>query len=329
MIRRSRRGAALAVACLLLAPALGRANPLDIPAAAPPQFRALLRARLHSSKRPPVAESRVELESQHGYRLAVIGEGGIVALVATRGRKLMDVPTGSAKPRSRVVTGYVTHGTVTPTRIEGSFGRFGSVAVRFRPSGRIATEDPRRCRGHDHFVFRYGAFVGRIRFTGENRYIAVRAHRAKGRIRSPLYLHCLHRHITKPIAHNARPVGGPARSRFAAIFAEHRRATASTELLAFRVKERALLLALVEESLGRVAELRYALAVAPGAALVHNDALTSATLDPPAPFHGKGFYGAAPDGTKTWTGSLSVAFPGAARQPLAGSEFEADLVAGF
>ena len=55
---------------------------------------------------------------------------------------------------------------------------------------------------------------------------------------------------------------------------------------------------------------------------VSDDALTSATLRPPAPFHGKGTYSAGPDGTKAWTGPLSVAFPGAPRFPLTGTQFK-------
>jgi len=91
----------------------------------------------------------------------------------------------------------------------------------------------------------------------------------------------------------------------------------------------ALLLALAEESLGRMAILHYALEIVSGSVISHDDALTSATLAPPRPFHGKGIYRAAPDGTKTWSGSLSAAFPGRPRLALTGPEFAATLEAGF
>jgi hypothetical protein len=97
----------------------------------------------------------------------------------------------------------------------------------------------------------------------------------------------------------------------------------------FRVRNLALLLALQEETDGQMAIIRYALAFVRDSVLSHNDALTSATLRPPRPFHGKGVYSAAPDGTKTWSGSLSVAFPGAPRQPLTGPDFTTQLEVGF
>jgi hypothetical protein len=333
VIRRLLSGAVLATACLSLAPAVSPANPLDIPAAAPPQFRALLRAKLHVSERRSSAESRIALESQHGYRLMVVGEGNVVALVVMRdhggtGVRLGPIVGARGRAASQVVTAYVTRGTVTPTRIEGSFGRFGSVAVRFNPSGRTGKEDPRRCRGHSRYTVRHGTFIGHIRFIGEDRYVAVRAHRAKGRVRTPRHLRCHRGRFPRPRPRD-RSNGSRSSRNIALLHTEHRLPTASTELFTFQIRDIALLLALAEESKGRMAVVHYALALVPGSVLSHDDALTSATLDPPRPFHGKGIYKAGPDGTRTWGGSLSIAFPGAPRQPLAGAEFAAELEVGF
>ncbi|MFI5025385.1 MAG: hypothetical protein ACHQCI_01350 [Solirubrobacterales bacterium] len=327
MIRRALWGVALAATSFLLAPTLTRANPLDIPAAAPPQFRALLREKLHTSRGSFASESRIDLNSQHGYRLVVIGEGNVVALAVMRDGRPRSATSHRPRSFSQVLTGYVTRGTATPTRIKGSFGSFGSIDVRFRPSGRVVTDDPRRCGGRDHFTYRYGTFVGRIRFTGENHYIAVRAHRAKGRVRSPLHLHC-RRYVPVPLAQRGRSTKNESLP-YAALTAEHREVTASTGLLVLRSGRRALLLALQEENLGRMAEVRYGLMLTESNVLRHNEALTAATLSPPRPFHGKGIYHAAPDGTTSWTGSLSIAFPGAPRLPLTGTDFAMELEAGF
>ena len=79
-----------------------------------------------------------------------------------------------------------------------------------------------------------------------------------------------------------------------------------------------------------MARIRYALAIAPPKkSFALNDAVTAATITPPPPFHAKGSYRAAPDGTTSWTGPLSVSFPGAPRLPLAGEEFKATLEVGF
>lgn len=330
MIRRALLPAALAFA-LLTAPA-SWATPLDIPAAAPPQFRALLRAKLHTSERRSSAMTRIELQPQHGYRLMVIGEGNVVALVVMREygseRSLFE----SKGAVGQVVTGYVTRGSVTPTRIEGSFGRMGSVAMRFNPSGRASKEDPRRCRGHGHYTTRYGTFAGHIRFTGEDGYVAVRAHRARGRVRTPRHLRCRHGRFIGSFLRQRSTGSRPTRS-VSGLVAEHHLPTRSTELLAFQVQRSgrslALLLALQEESEERMAILRYALAFVGDSVLSHDDALTSATLRPPRPFHGKGIYSAAADGTRTWSGSLSIAFPGAPRQPLTGEDFATELEVGF
>jgi hypothetical protein len=76
--------------------------------------------------------------------------------------------------------------------------------------------------------------------------------------------------------------------------------------------------------------MRFALATAPSKKVfAFNEALTGATITPPEPFHGKGTYRAASDGTTTWSGPLSVSFPGAPRLPLTGGEFKATLATGF
>ena len=327
MTRRSLALVAFATS-LLLAPAVAPANPLDIPAAAPPQFRAALRARLQMKERRSAAELRIDLGRQHGYRLMVVGEDNVVAFFAfDERRRSQGAHARSPDSVSQVATAYVTHGVVTPTRIEGSFGRFGSVAVRFRPSGRTSTEALHRCRGQRGYVTRYGAFVGNVRFTGEDGYVAVRAHRARGRIRGPRHVHCRGRRIRPPSRH--RSSGSHSDGRRATLVAKHRTATKGTEVLAFQAGDIALLLALAEESLGRMAILHYALEIVSGSVITHDDALTSATLAPPRPFHGRGIYEEAPDGTRTWSGSLSVAFPGSPRLPLTGPEFAAKLGVGF
>ena len=327
MTRRALQGAVLATACLFLAPAV-QANPLDIPSAAPPQFRALLREKLHANRGSFGTESRIDLGSKHGYRLFAIGEGNVVAFVVMRDRDPRGAAARKARSRSQLVTAYVTRGRATRTRIQGSFGSFGDIDVRFRPSGRVVTNEPRRCKGNPHFTYRYGTFAGRIRFTGEDHYVAVRAHRAKGRLRSPLRLHC-RRQVAVPLAQRKRSSGQRGSPQFAGLFAERRQVTSSTGLLVLSAGERALLLAFQEEGLGDMAKLSYGLVMARGATLRYNESLTSATLEPPRPFRGKGDYRAAPDGTTTWAGSLAIAFPGAPRQPLTGPDFTAELDAGF
>jgi hypothetical protein len=332
MTRRAQVAALLATLCGLALPAPAVAGALDIPAAAPPQFRALLRAKLHMPPPRNGFESRFDLQAQHGYVVTVVGEGDIVAVEVSRpahprkGR-------GLKKPRSlkQAVTAYVARGTVTPRRITASFGQFGSVDVRFQPSGRVVQSQPRRrCRGTDHYTSELGVFVGGVRFSGEKRYVAVRSHRAKGRIRTPLHLHCSSPPRGFAASSRARQVPGRRPFNFSFLSATWRHAVSAVELITFRIGDTTLFGAINEESLGSMARVRYALATASSKdAFAINDSLTEATISPPEPFRGKGRYSAAPDGTTTWTGPLSVSFPGAPRLALTGEAFEATLDSGF
>jgi hypothetical protein len=53
--------------------------------------------------------------------------------------------------------------------------------------------------------------------------------------------------------------------------------------------------------------------------------LSSATIGPPKPFSGTASFVRKIDGSTEWSGTLSVALPGAESTALTGPEFEADL----
>lgn len=312
-----------------IAPAPAQAaSVFDIPSFAPRQFRALLRKHVHAPRPQVPFESRLSLRTPQGYELVVLGEGDVVAVEVSRptrhrAKSLFDV-------RNQSISAYFARGIVTRRRLKASFGRFGEVDLRFRPSGRIENSRPGgRCRGADHFTRRFGVYAGGIRFKGEDRYVNVRAHRAKGRIRSPLHLHCVRRHRFSAQRIRRRPVGSHPNFKVTFFNASARHALAANELFAISSPKLTLFLAVGEESLGSVARMHLGVTVASAKAFRLDDAATRATVDPPSPFHGKGFYRAAIDGTATWTGPLSVSFPGAPRTPLTGEQFEVNLSAGF
>lgn len=316
-------------AALLAPPPAAVASPLDIPAAVPKKFRALVRARLHAPKPRRSWESRFVLQTGQGYDLTVVGVDDIVGILVTRHRNARRAH-GRRPRRGNAVTAYVTRGTVTSKRIKASFGRFGRVSVRFRPARRKGKQAVRRCRGVRRLRNRSGVFVGRVRFTGEHRYVVVRAHRAKGRIRERGRRRCASR-SRPPTRMHARPVRNVPGlfSQVSILQAGWREALTSTEFLALRARERTLFLAITEESMGSMARVRYAFAVSSSRAFRQNDALTAATLKPPFPFSHAGHYVATADGTRAWGGLLSAAFPGARRLPLAGPQFHVELESSF
>jgi hypothetical protein len=322
------RCAAVAAFVVVLVPSASAASPLDIPAVVPPKFRPLVREGLRSGKHtsPPAAASRFALKTRQGYKVVVIAVRNIVALEVARARS----HESKSLKQGRAFTAYVAHGTVSGGRIEAKFGSLGRVSMRFHPSGRVAMSKPlRHCNGAHRYTRRFGSFAGTVRFTGEDRYVAVRAHRAKGVVRSPIRLDCTSGHFHSRPRRFSRQAGNWPKFTPTILAAFWRQAVSSTDFFSFQVGQKSLYLAVSEESKGAMAEVHIAAVVAHSKTLVADDALTSATVKPPAPFHGKGSYSAAPDGTKSWTGSLSVAFPGEPGFPLTGTQFEPLLATGF
>jgi hypothetical protein len=216
-------------------------------------------------------------------------------------------------------------------RISASFGKFGRIDVRFHPTGKaVALPAKGHCFGADHFTVQRGVFAGRIRFVGEHRYVALHAQRAAGRVRSPVRLHCFSRRARASASERARTVVPmPAGHPRGFLAASWRHAVDSTVIYVEHHRQRVFTTAFSEESLGQMAEFHLAVAVSGPRVFTIDNALTRATLTPPAPFHGVGTYAAGPDGSKSWTGSLSVSFLGAPRWPLAGEQFKVTLGAGL
>jgi hypothetical protein len=313
-------GLLVAVALAVCAPAQGM-SPITVPAGIPAPLRSVIASRLHAS--PPhrsVWVSRFEVKAKGGYHLVVTGLRGVVAIEVSK--------AAGRKARRGAITGYVAHGTATTNRIAASFPGFGEISVRFRPSGRVVKSRPgKRCRGADRYTIRPGVFVGRIRFTGENRYVQVRAKRAKGQIRRPRRLRCASQPGSG--AKSSRAVKGSPFTSPGVLEAGWREPLSATELLALRFGARILCFASTSKSLGSMAEIRYAFAVAPARGFTENEALTAAKLKPPWPFAGTGRYTASPEGVRSWGGDLRASFPGAPGFPLTGPEFRVRLNSGF
>jgi len=319
------------VLAVVVLPALASAAQAD-PLALPFQLRALLRERTQpaSSARSDF-ESRFAMKVGHGYEMAVIGRGQTVQVEIGRPSSLRQgLPDAPRIGTSKALTFYIARGTVTPHRIAASFGKFGRVDVRFKPAGApVKSQFRHRCRGADHFTIQRGAFVGSVRFAGEGNYVTAHSHRVQGRVRTPLRLHCAPPRFHGRTASLQRALHPIDLGSHAFLSASWRHGVDSTDLFSFAVRKAQLTAAFTEQSLGSVALIHLGLTISRPKILTVDDALTSATLMPPAPFHGKGTYSAAPDGTKTWTGPLSVTFPGEPRWPLAGEQFQVKINASF
>jgi len=259
----------------------------------------------------PFFRSGFVTEASGGYKVGVSTYGGAVLFEVWRGGKVQ-----------RTMSAYLARGVAKPERLQATFGRFGKVSMRFRQARHHRIS--RTCFFGRFLVRRHGLFVGSLRFRGEGGYVSVRLHRAKATILR-VGKRCRVRHrpdldFSEFDFLFARPE--------AAMLAIARDGVDSTALLAIAAKQKSGFLAVHEESRGKLAIVRFAQVRKPGKLRV-NEALTSGSLVPPAPFHGTGHYRAFPDGTHTWSGNLSVDFPGAPRFPLTGAGFETLLEVPF
>ncbi len=313
----SLRSAVVAVLALLALPAAAAAGTLDLHSA-PPELRALMRADAHLPGSKSTSTPRFDFETDNGYKIAVAGLGPDVVIDVTR-------------RHSFATTTYIARGLVSPTRLEASFGDLGGIVVRFRPSGRVLrTKSRPHCRGPDHITSRLGAFVGDVRFSGEGGYASADVHRVKGRVSSPLSLRCAPA-VFKHQRGESELTGSSKQSfELTLLNAGWKTALDSTSFVAAAgFGDKALFFASSERSEGSVAIVRQAVAVASARTFAFDNALTLAGVTPPAPFSGTGSFQAAPDGAKSWTGSLAVSFPGAENTPLTGPQFKVVLLRGF
>jgi len=309
-----RRLGALVLAISLLAGLLtpllgGEAQAAAVPGVLPQLLPPRLLTEVGKPVPPaPVFRSGFALSRSHGYEVRVFTFGTAVILEVLHGGQ-----------RHLSATAYLARGVAAPHRLQATFGKFGKISMRFRP---LKHGDGVKsvCRFGERLSQRHGLYAGHLTFRGEGGYLSLDLHRAKGSIVTPAG-RCRRRHLSRAEVEKVlealfEPASG--------LLASSREGVATTGFLGLQRGNRVMFLASHEETQGKLAIIRFALATAPEG-LHANEAVTAASVSPPAPFHATGRYRAAPDGTATWTGPLSVNFPGAPRFPLTGPSFEVFL----
>lgn len=267
----------------------------------------------HLESRIPDAEtfrSGFRLEARGGYDVEVTTSGTALFLVVRKGK---------FDEKRFVGTAYIARGLAKPERLRARFGKYGEVSMRFRESPNKTWVGKRRnCRGEQRFVKRRGLFVGSFKFRSGDKDIVLDARRAKGSVVT-VARKCLRQRSGPEPPIFAEESSHQTQSAFIAV---GRDGVDFTGFLAVEGKKQTTFLATNEETRGKLAITNVALVRHKVEALRANEALTRARISPPAPFHGTGLYRAAPDGTTTWSGSLSVNFPGAPRFSLVGPNYE-------
>jgi hypothetical protein len=255
------------------------------------------------------SQAELSLEVGNGYRVSVEGTGRTVKLKVERSLAFAD---------------YTTRGRASPDRIKARFGRFGTVSVRFVPSGKVRRRGPpRRCKGRPMIV-RQGVFVGRIEFVGEDGYVDVGARRAKGRSSTLPRWRCNHRR--GPGRASAARVGYDVAS--LKVATPHRRVVFKAVALDERGGPTlAFFFVATKERKGsvRIARSLFAARVGPRA-FTFDRAGRSAAVHPPKPFHGEASFQRNVGSPPSWSGSLSASLPGALVE-LTGPTFKAKMPA--
>ena len=313
-----RRGLAVLAGLAALAfPAVAEADLLGLPQPLLEQLPPQLRAKVVAAPARPSSSFHPAFELKaDGYRVRVTSIGSSVAIEVERGRR---APT----------TAYLARGVVSPHRLRASFGKYGSVAMSFRPAPRELRKaaGPRSCRSTGGLLVQHGVFVGSFRFRGEDDYLSLRSHRAKGTV-SRLLPRCPsgHRFQRRALRRGGASTGG-AEPEY--LVSSWRQGVNGASFNAIAFGSNTLYTANVEQSEGAVAKLHFAFVLASSATFALDDPLTFARLSPPKPFSGSGTYRAAPDGSKTWQGALAIDFPGLRHYHLAGPPFKPTLEASF
>jgi hypothetical protein len=314
----------LAAAALLAlgVPASASALSLPLPPGLSPEVRALVESRADTGNADPSRKSlthQFTLRATRGYSVLVVAEGNSVLVEV--GRK-----------GDHALTAYAVKGKVTRNLVQADLGALGSISMRFhRSRARGAVQRREFCRGVPEVIRRHGHYTGAVRLRGEGNYFSVGAHRAKGRLEAEGVSKCFD--FDDLFSRSARASSSRAKhegdGRPRTFFASWREGGSSVLFGAMSRRRGTQFVALSEQSLGRMAIFHLAVAKAPSRVFALDDAITSAKLSARKPFRGAGIYTAAPDGSTTWEGSMSVDFPGAPGFPLTGPQFEVELDAGF
>jgi hypothetical protein len=318
------RGALLAAGAVLIA--------LAVPAGAAARGHAHPR---HVEVIQPTAWASLSLGRHDGYRVGVVFEEPDLAVLTVEKLSLAKLTVSQ--------TSYGAHfqGSLASGRVRADFGPVGSLAVRFRPGGKVREGHRlKACEGNP-WRWESGRWVGKVALRGEDDYFAVSTHAAAGKLDRSFRLRCRFKHPLKletppSLRQRIEPqigysIGSLLLGSIASLTAGNRedgrrvvmRAShaiglgpgAEVEAEAFEYQG--------ETPVGRFVQILDApshsfLTSLPG------ERPASATVKPGAPFTGEASYLAVSPTDHSWTGSLTARFPGLVA-PIAGPRFFSSL----
>ncbi len=260
------------------------------------------------------------LPASNGYEITVSGYDATA---------VVDVAKAHSTSARRAWSTYLARGKVSPTAIHASLGALGSLDMRFRPLGKATYGRRHRgCVGPDRYTIQPGSFVGSIRFRGEGGYTAATVHRVEGKVLTPRQLFC--RDTLGERTKGESTAGSASKTARATRFEAFLRSGLTAMFFgATRGDGKAEFLAEIEQTVGSLGVFRGVFVRAAPSTFSADSALGSATAAPPSPFTGSASFRRALTGAKSWSGPLTVSFPGALDVSLTDPRFHTQLTRGW
>jgi hypothetical protein len=253
-------------------------------------------------------------------RFAFWAHGGYrVHVFATQSTIVLRVDAREGAGASDASTSYLARALLNGERLRADFGDLGGVSMRFVPSSGSPWTN---CVGTRLFSTQQGKFVGSLRFRGENDYLGVELRRAKGAMATP---------IAGPSCHPSQALSQRRRRskpkhKLTSLYTSFRKGLGATYFQAYRTGGRSFYTVTDESGGEQVAVSHYAFVEASPLTFVTDSALSFASVSPPYPFSGTGLIQRNANGSRVWSGSLAVSFPGDPGVSLTGPEFKTDLL---
>jgi hypothetical protein len=254
------------------------------------------------------------VKASHGYQMLVgasarrdDGRGNVNVILVNR-------------QRHRVAQ-YRSEAFVTDTRLKVSFGALGRMDLTLSPSGKEGQYRAHApCNGTTE-SYEEGTYRGRLRFRGEEGFARASASRIVVNPQPLVDLLCSNEIEVETEDLEPGTVGAGL---------EVGLGMRSRGEPGFRVVKngpggRAAINASVFEERHGIVIVRAVQFVVGATAFSYDAPLSTATVEPPAPFSGSATYRRGVALAKRWTGDLTVDLPGRANVPLTGANFKAKL----
>lgn len=272
-----------------------------------PGAASAFRTVVHPMPEPPPPGFQVR--ASHGYTISVIAysggfEGGAKVYLTAR--------------RGNAVATYTIAAAVTSDGIRADLGSLGRVDLSLVKSGRKETVRPRCTREPEEFE--PASYVGTFEFDGEGGYTQV----ALTTVPVRPYFGLLAGRCPGSGSGEALGPGIPGARIRGVSFAGDR--SLFFQVNKNRPRTPTVFTASLRELEHGILVFREIRGVAPASAFRFDHHLRRATLSPPAPFHGSATLLRRRDSLlPSWTGDLSLDFPGHAEVPLAGRSVHVNI----